>query len=261
MISALIVAESGTSHRDTPYGTKSTRVRPCGTSLGFTLVELLVVIVIVGLLLAMLFPVLGRAREGARRAQCANNLRQHGIAWYLYLDDHNDCFPPWGVLGLPDGSANQWYFGGKYGGVLNSYLDITSGTSPNTAIFHCPDDIKPQYPSVGDMLNTFDLRGNSYMGNWKILLYGPWPHSPRSLSTITSPHDKVLLESDNSENNPGHGGKGAYSDMYVMVLFVDGHVAGPFSSNFSNNDFEYVGNPNSDKRVWWDANGTPADTD
>ena len=59
----------------------------------FTLLELLVVIAIIGTLLAILIPTLGRTREEVRRAQCVNNLRQHGVAWYLYLDNssqHNE---------------------------------------------------------------------------------------------------------------------------------------------------------------------------
>jgi dolichyl-phosphate beta-glucosyltransferase len=71
-------------------------------SVAFTLLELLVVIVVVGLLLAMLLPAVQMAREAARRSQCQSQLRQIAMALHQYHDMHT-CLPinmgPWPPLG------------------------------------------------------------------------------------------------------------------------------------------------------------------
>jgi prepilin-type N-terminal cleavage/methylation domain-containing protein/prepilin-type processing-associated H-X9-DG protein len=67
---------------------------------GFTLVELLVVAAIIGTLLAMLLPAVQSARAAARRAQCANQLRQLAIATHAYVSAEKH-FPP---------GVEQWYF-------------------------------------------------------------------------------------------------------------------------------------------------------
>lgn len=59
----------------------------------FTLIEMLVVIAIISILAAMLFPVFARARESARRTTCTSNLRQHGQSLTMYLQDYDEMFP------------------------------------------------------------------------------------------------------------------------------------------------------------------------
>jgi prepilin-type N-terminal cleavage/methylation domain-containing protein len=61
---------------------------------GFSLVELLVVMTVIGLLAALLFPALSAARENSRRIRCGQNLRQINLALALYALDNHDVLPP-----------------------------------------------------------------------------------------------------------------------------------------------------------------------
>jgi prepilin-type N-terminal cleavage/methylation domain-containing protein len=74
---------------------------------GFTLIELLVVVVIIAILAAMLLPALSKAREKARQAVCMNNLKQIGVATFMYADDWQDWNPMVPYRGL-DGTKNYY---------------------------------------------------------------------------------------------------------------------------------------------------------
>lgn len=75
-------------------------------SRGFTLVELLVVITIIGILIALLLPAVQAAREAARRAQCNNNLKQLGLAMHNFHEVYGT-FP----IGQPDDDNDNYAWG------------------------------------------------------------------------------------------------------------------------------------------------------
>ena len=79
-----------------------------GVARGFTLVELLVVIGIISLLVSILLPTLSRARDSARNIQCANNLRQVGIAFMGYQNDFEGYLPSPKAVGVLGDAAITW---------------------------------------------------------------------------------------------------------------------------------------------------------
>jgi len=84
---------------------------------GFTLVELLVVMAIIGLLAGILFPILGSVRAAARRTVCQANLKQLYVAFELYAANWDDTLPCPG--GLP---GDLTYWAQEHGGGIDAYL-------------------------------------------------------------------------------------------------------------------------------------------
>lgn len=77
----------GMPHTNPPWNAKMNRRK------GFTLIELLVVISIIALIMGILLPVLGNARNAAKSMVCLANIRTHGLAFTLYANDYNDQLP------------------------------------------------------------------------------------------------------------------------------------------------------------------------
>jgi prepilin-type N-terminal cleavage/methylation domain-containing protein/prepilin-type processing-associated H-X9-DG protein len=112
----------------------------------FTLVELLVVIAIIGILAALLLPVLSKAKQHAQRMQCMNNLKQLQIGWAIYVADHNDGMPPNVWNGAPTHTAGSatgsWVVGNAC--LDTSPSNIEAGVqwqyNPSLPLYHCPTD-------------------------------------------------------------------------------------------------------------------------
>ena len=109
----------------------------------FTLVELLVVVAIVAILVGLLLPLLGRARENARRVKCAANLRQLITAIQMYAHDHRGYFPGSGIArGLFYRSPHEadWIYWQADRNLAESPVARYLGSPVDPNVYRCPSD-------------------------------------------------------------------------------------------------------------------------
>lgn len=183
---------------------------------GFTLVELLVVIGIIAVLAAILFPVFATARGKARSTHCMANLRQVGTALRMYMDDYDGLYP-WAIdpadqnLPIIWQDFPTWQSWIPYMPLLHVVLDPYSKSKE---IWHCASDFGydilednglplPAHPS------SFAAFGTSYMYRTEITF---------RQATQENLNDPVKINVLFDANSKWHGGE------RWNVLYADGHV-------------------------------------
>jgi prepilin-type N-terminal cleavage/methylation domain-containing protein/prepilin-type processing-associated H-X9-DG protein len=163
--------------------------QPCSSrsSAGFTLIELLVVVAIIAILASILFPVFAQAREKARQASCASNLRQIALAGLMYAQDYDETLPPYYHNTL------LYWVGGR---------DITAQPLDKSRGLIWP------YVKSGDIQKCPSYTGGSHLGG---VGYGmnsrvaSWNLPPAALSDLARPAETVYFGDAGQKDFPQPG--------------------------------------------------------
>ena len=184
--------------------------RPDGR--GFTLVELLVVIGIIALLIALLFPVFSKARESANRTKCLSNLRTIGQAMFVYANNNRDRLPNGNdPYTWSDDAAANW--------VMKNFADDVSAGR----VFRCPSDRNEGDPEVIETALQNEPRSARISYEFYSLFwasaYGPKMamlkgQAPVAWDLDGGPRDAKLPGTGDENHGPSGGN----------VLFSDGHA-------------------------------------
>ncbi len=181
---------------------------------GFTLVELLVVMAIVGVLASLLMPAVLRSRESGRRAECANKLRQMGIALHLYIDEHKGFLPQYPPTIFE---------------ALAPYLEIEDTPYWRDDFFKCPTAPKNEWSSMTINVNF------AAMTNFESLRYAAlvepsqtvymFDYDPGPYGVIYANWYHVLDPNKGYTADKGDDVVGDWHSRGANVLWTDGHVS------------------------------------
>ena len=196
----------------------------------FTLVELLVVIAVIAILAALLFPAVSRAKDSERRTTCLNNLKQINLGVRMYADDSRENSPE----ATPKSAADPFT---AYKELIKSYVNIRGASSARDRIFACPADTF-YYDDKDRVSQSLHLQSrnnfSSYAFNAGNVPPGdppvhPWPGiAGWKLSSIRDPVKTVLVAEFPAllpYSWHKRAGESHYNNARDMVSFVDGHVS------------------------------------